>query len=210
MAVRRVLTLPKYEKVLRRKSQPVKSVDRSVRNLIRDLRDTLDTQEGVGLAAPQIGVLQRVCLVMRGTDQQGETEDGTEPEVIALINPEVIEESDEAERDYDGCLSIPGLQGYTHRPATLRVRALDESGDTVEYQFEGFDARVAAHELDHLDGILFLDRLSSLEELFYLVPDPEDDEKIKLLPYLEVHPEYRLMPTDRVGMPTRGVETIMG
>ena len=210
MAVRKVLLLPKYEKILRRKSSPVKSVNRSVRALVRDLRETLATQDGVGLAAPQIGVLQRVCLVVRGTDEQGESVEGREPEVIALINPEITAQSHEVARGYDGCLSIPGLQGYTNRPTTLHVRALDEVGNVIDYEFTGFDARVAAHEIDHLDGVLFLDRLETLDDLFYLVDGPdEEEEKVRMLPYLEVHPEYRLMPNEREGMPTRGVKTIM-
>lgn len=209
MAVRKLLLLPKYEKVLRRKSRPVKGVNRSVRTLIRDLRETLETQDGVGLAAPQIGVLQRVCLVVRGTDEQGESAEETTPEVIVLINPEITAQSEDLERGYDGCLSIPGLQGYTNRPLTLNVRALDEAGDVVDYEFTGFDARVAAHEIDHLDGILYFDRLETLEDLYYLVDDPDDEDKVKMLPYLEVHPEYRLMPDERIGMPTQGVKTIM-
>jgi peptide deformylase len=169
--------------LLRKKSQPLKRVGRQARALVQDLLDTLDTQEGVGLAAPQIGVLARVCLVMVGTENCDGPGEDAQPEIIALINPEVLEEG-EPERGYDGCLSIPGLQGYTRRPAFMRVRALDLEGNPVEYRFEGFDARVAAHEIDHLDGILYFDRLETLEDLFYLVPD------------------------EREGLPTQGMKSI--
>lgn len=202
MAVRKIYKLPKYEKLLRTPCQPVTKVGRAARALVRDLVDTLDTQEGVGLAAPQIGVLERVALVIIGTDSEA---DDVEPLIIPLINP-VILESGEAVRGYDGCLSIPGLQGYTDRPAFLRVRSLDMEGREVEYHFEGFDARVAAHEIDHLDGILYFDRLNTLADLYYLV-EGEDDE-IEFLPYLTVHPELSPEPESRHGLPTRGVKTI--
>jgi peptide deformylase len=199
--------LPKYEKMLRRKSKPVKRVDREVRRLVRDLRDTLETQAGVGLAAPQIGVLTRVCLVTVGTEDDEGKQSGREEEIIALINPEILEEGT-LERGYDGCLSIPGLQGFTRRPVTLRVRALDEEGDTVEYEFTGMDARVAAHEIDHLDGILYFDRMDTLEDLFYLVEDEEEDGALRFVPYLDIHPELRLTPDKREGLPTEGIKTI--
>ncbi len=204
MAVREIHKLPKYEKLLREPCAPVSKVNRKVRALVQDLMDTLATAEGVGLAAPQIGVMQRVALVMVGADDC----DGAEEEVagfLPLINPEIIEENG-IERGYDGCLSIPGLQGYTNRPQTMRIRSLDMQGNLVEHLFEGFDARVAAHEIDHLNGVLYLDRLETLEDLFYLVPGEEDT--VEFLPYLEVHPEYRLTPNQREGLPTQGVETI--
>ncbi len=208
MPVRRIRTLPKYETLLRRKSRPVKKVDREVRRLVQDLFDTLETQDGVGLAAPQIGVLARVCLVAVGMDED-ETQGGRATEIIPLINPEILEEGT-LDRSYDGCLSIPGLQGYTRRPKVLHVRALDLEGKKVEYRFEGFDARVAAHEIDHLDGILYFDRLDTLEELFYLVDDEKEEGEIKFVPYLEIHPELRLTPDKREGLPTQGVKTIAG
>ncbi len=210
MAKRKVYKLPKYEKFLRKKSAPVKKVTRDVRNLIQDLVDTLDTLDGVGLAAPQIGVHSRVALVVVGNKNGEKPEEDEEEvgEIISLIDPEIIEASPDLERSYDGCLSIPGLQGYTRRPTFLRVRALDINNNKVEYYFEGFDARVAAHEIDHLDGILYFDRLDSLSDLYYLVPDPEDDEKVKFLPYLDVHPEFQATPHPMPGMPTTGVKTI--
>lgn len=203
MAVRRVLTLPKHEKVLRTPCVPVRRVTPRIERLVQDLKDTLTKQPGLGLAAPQIGELSRVAVMVVGSG--GEDEEDEEPqEIIALIDP-VILDSGEPHRDYDGCLSIPGLQGYTDRPAMLRVRSLDLDGSEVEYEFSGLNARVAAHEIDHLDGILYFDHLTTLDDLFYLVPD--DKEKIKFLPYLEVHPDWR-DKSERVGMPTRGVKTI--
>jgi peptide deformylase len=207
MAIRKIYMLPKYEKLLRKKSAPVKKVNRMVKGLVQDLLDTLETQEGLGLAAPQIGILSRVAIVAVGTEDSDEDEDGErETRLIPLINPEVVEQG-KPERGYDGCLSIPGLQGYTTRPAHLRVRSLDLQGNKVEYVFEGMDARVAAHEIDHLDGILYFDRIATLDDLYYLV-EGEEEDSIEFLPYLEVHPELHLTPDKREGLPTRGVKTI--
>lgn len=200
MAVRRILTLPKHEKILRTPCVPVRLLTPRVERLVQDLKDTLAKQPGLGLAAPQIGELSRVAVMVAGGDE----EDKGKHVVVPLIDP-VILEAGEAERDYDGCLSIPGLQGYTDRPVTLRVRSLDLDGGEVEYEFSGLDARVAAHEIDHLDGILYFDHLKTLADLYYLVPGEKD--KIKFLPYLEVHPDWAERP-ERVGMPTRGVKTI--
>jgi peptide deformylase len=210
MAIRTILKLPKHEKLLRKQSEPVPKVGRRVRALVADLIDTLDTVDGLGLAAPQIGTLERVAVIITGgTDECDPPEEGAVSEIIPLINPQILDEG-EPERGYDGCLSIPGLQGYTRRPATLRVRSLDLDGNEVEYHFEGLDARVAHHEIDHLEGVLYLDRIETLEELFYLVEDDEDEDGVAFLPYLDVHPEFRATPDRREGLPTRGVPTIAG
>ena len=208
MAKQKIYKLPKYEKLLRKKSTPVKKVTKTVKKLIEDLYDTLDTVDGVGLAAPQIGVHARVALVMVGADRDEKEAEENPPEIIALIDPEIVEQSEDLDKGPDGCLSIPGLQGYTRRPTFMRVRALDVEGNKVEYRFEGYDARVAAHEIDHLDGVLFFDRLDSLQDLYYLTPDPEDEEDIKFVPYLDVHPELKLTPQVREGIPTTGIKTI--
>lgn len=205
MAVRKILKLPKHEKVLRKRSDPVPKVGRRVRALVQDLAETLATVDGIGLAAPQIGTLERVAVIMLG----GAEEETAPQEVVMvpLINPEIVE-AGEPERGYDGCLSVPGLQGYTRRPATLRVRSLDLEGNEVEYLFEGIDARAAHHEIDHLDGVLYFDRMDTLDDLYYLVEDEEDESGIAFLPYLDVHPDLRATPNQREGLPTRGVVTI--
>jgi peptide deformylase len=171
------------------------------------LIDTLDKSDGVGVAAPQIGVLLQVSIIILGLKPSEEPAEEEETEILPLIDPVIIEEG-EWERSYDGCLSVPGLQGYTYRPNTLRIQGLDLDNNLVEYFLEGFDARIAHHEIDHLNGILYFDRMTSLEELSYLIEDPEDPEKIKFLPYLDIHPELNLTPNKRIGLPTRGVKTI--
>jgi peptide deformylase len=182
MAVKKILTLDKHEKVLRTPSQPVKKVNRDIKQLIQDIRDTIDANPAIGLAAPQIGVLKRVTGV-RLSYEEDQPDEEMEPPII-LINPEIVEQGDEVEHGYDACLSIPGMVGYTDRKLKIKVRYLNEDGKRVEREFEGWDARVVQHEIDHLDGILFLDRLSSLEDLYVLVPDKEGN--YETVPYLDV------------------------
>ncbi len=182
MAVKRILTIDKHEKILRTPSQPVKKVNREIKQLIQDIRDTIDANPAIGLAAPQIGVLKRVTGV-RLSYEADQPDEEMEPPII-LINPEIVQQGEEAERGYDACLSIPGMMGYTDRKLKIKVRYLDENGKRIEREFEGWDARVVQHEIDHLDGILFLDRLESLEDLYVLTLDKEGNREP--VPYLQV------------------------
>jgi peptide deformylase len=182
MAVKKILTIDKHEKLLRTPSQPVKKVNREIKQLIQDIRDTIDANPAIGLAAVQIGVLKRVTGV-RLSYEEDQPDEEMQPPII-LINPEILEQVEEGERGYDACLSIPGMMGYTDRKLKIKVRYLDENGKKIEREFEGWDARVVQHEIDHLNGILFLDRLASLDDLFVLVRDKEG--KVEPVPYLEV------------------------
>ncbi|MHB8628068.1 MAG: peptide deformylase [Aggregatilineales bacterium] len=186
MAVRKILTISKHEKILRSKSEPVHKVNRDIKVLCRDLRDTMAEHPAIGLAAPQIGVLKRVFAFRLGyteeEPEEGQPEKEEQPPVI-MINPEVVKQ-DGAERGFDACLSIPGLMGYTDRATAVRVKYLDEQGQKQNREFSGWDARVILHELDHLDGILFTDRLESMADLYVMVEDEEGNHKP--VPYLEV------------------------
>jgi peptide deformylase len=165
MAVREILIYPQHKSELRRKSDPVKGVSKQVRRLIRDLKDTLQyNSEGIGLAAPQINIHYRVVIVCAGDEMSGEWQAGSP---VALINPKIVEVSDER-KDYDGCLSFPGLYGETIRPHHLRVTGLDEEGQPFDRVFDGFNAVLVHHEIDHLDGVLFIDRAEKLEDLYRL------------------------------------------
>lgn len=136
--------------VLREESAPVKTVDDGVRQLIADLYDTMDAADGVGLAANQVGVAQRVAVV------------GIEDDRFVLVNPVIIssEGKDTAE---EGCLSIPDIYADVTRSANIVVESLDENGEPYRIDADGLKARAIQHEMDHLDGILFLDRLSPLK-----------------------------------------------
>jgi peptide deformylase len=182
MAVRKILTLSKYEKLLRTPSQPVKKIDREIKILMQDIIDTIDANPAVGLAAPQIGVLKRVIGV-RLSYEKDQAKEELRPAMI-MINPEILWESEEVENDYDACLSIPGMMAYTDRKLRIKVRYQDEKGTKVEREFSGWDARVIQHEVDHLNGRLFLDLLKDYENLFVLVEDK--DGKIQHIPYTQI------------------------
>ncbi len=168
MTARDILLYPKDKTVLRAKSAYGDLFDQHTLDLIKDLKDTLDAHtDGIGLAAPQIGVNIRVVTVCLGSQDNQETRQ-TRP--ITLVNPKIVEAGDER-KDFDGCLSFPGLFGVTLRPHYLRVKGIDENGRPFNRIFSGFDAVVVHHEIDHLDGVLFIDRITSLDDLYRVYLD---------------------------------------
>lgn len=176
MAIREILVYPEGKAALRKESERVPAITPRVRYLVRDLKDTLASHpEGIGLAAPQIGVHLRVVIVRLGEGVQGEGKPRTP---IAMINPEILIEKD-PKMDFDGCLSFPGLYAETVRPHYLRVAGMDEKGEPFNQVFEGFDAVVVHHEIDHLDGVLFVDRLEKIGDL-YRVEEGENGELIRI------------------------------
>jgi peptide deformylase len=176
MAVKPIVLYSENEAALRKKSEPVRVVNRRVKKLVQDLKDTLlDRGDGIGLAAPQINVHSRVVIVRLG--HHDEDKDTLEPP-LALINPEIIEEGDDR-RDFDGCLSFPGLFAETVRPHRLRVTGLDEWGKPFDRVFEGFDAVLVHHEIDHLNGVLFIDRVAQPEDL-YRIKENEKGELVRV------------------------------
>jgi len=176
MAIREILLYSQNESTLRRKNDPVRNLGQGERNLIRNLKDTLNAQSnGIGLAAPQINVHKRVVVVCLGGSEDGNCEPGSP---LALVNPIIIEAAD-ACKDFDGCLSFPGLYAQTIRPHYLRVTGLNENGQPLDRIFEGFDAVVVHHEIDHLDGILFIDRVECLEDL-YRIRKTEGGELVRV------------------------------
>ncbi|HEX6135066.1 MAG TPA: peptide deformylase [Longimicrobiales bacterium] len=145
--------------VLREKAIPVQEVTDEIRTLIADMFDTMYAEEGVGLAAPQVGVGRRVIVI----DPRDEA---VEP--FALLNPQIVEFSEDRERDEEGCLSIPGLKEIVERPRSVRVEGLDREGRSVSIAADGLLARILQHEVDHLDGILFVDRVSAIKRKLLL------------------------------------------
>lgn len=144
MAIRRV----RYDDdpVLRVKCKKVKEITPSIKKLINDMYDTMYDLNGVGLAAPQIGIVRRIVVV-----------DDYDGNKFALINPQIISEVGE-QVSKEGCLSIPGYCGYVKRPAEIHVKALDDNGEEIEIKANGMLATILSHEIDHLDGILYKDR----------------------------------------------------
>jgi len=176
MTVRDILIFPQHKTELRRKSDSVTGLNKKVRRLILDLKDTLQvSSDGIGLAAPQINFHQRVVVVRLGNTSYERAEPGPP---IALINPVIIESGDER-KDFDGCLSFPGLYGETSRPHRLRVTGLDEDGKFFDQIYEGFDAVVVHHEINHLDGVLFIDRIENLQDL-YTLSENEHGEMVRV------------------------------
>ena len=156
MAVRPVLLYG--DPVLRRKADEVVEFDDALRALVVDMRETMLAYHGVGLAANQVGVLKRVVVVDVPLDDEQRVQH-------ALVNPVVVQRSG-SEAGEEGCLSIPGIYEEVTRSRCLRVTARDEFGRTLELEPEGYLARAIQHEIDHLDGVLFVDRLSPLKRQF--------------------------------------------
>ena len=150
--------------VLNKVCHPVTKFDEKLWNLLDDMQETLAQSNGVGLAAPQVGILRRVVLVINSED-----------EVLELINPTIIKAEGEQE-GLEGCLSVPGKWGNVKRPMVVRVRAQDRNGNWFEAEDEELTARCFCHELDHLDGHLFVertDRLFTSEELDAMMEEEE-------------------------------------
>lgn len=155
MAIRPILLHP--DPRLKKKCEPVETVDDTIRDLIEDMFETMYDAPGIGLAAPQIGVLSRV-LVMDCAKADEET-----PAPIAMINPEILWESEELNIHEEGCLSIPEEFNDVERPARVRVAYLDEQGTQQEAECDGLLATCVQHEIDHLNGKLFIDYLGPVK-----------------------------------------------
>ena len=147
MALRKIVKIG--DNKLRKVCKPVEKFDRRLKILLEDMADTMYDANGVGLAAPQVGILRRAVVIDVG--------DG----LVELVNP-VIVESDGQQSGPEGCLSIPGRSGVVTRPNHVKVQAQDADGNAIELEAEEFFARAVCHELDHLDGILFKDKVTEM------------------------------------------------
>lgn len=145
MAIRNILK--DTEPLLRKKSREVEVIDDKIITLLDDMRETLAVAQGVGLAAPQVGILRRVILVDTGD------------EILELINPVITKQSGHQD-SLEGCLSVPGVRGHVDRPKKVTVQGYDREGNLMEYKAQDFVATIFCHETDHLDGILFIDKAS--------------------------------------------------
>ena len=143
------------DKILRKKAAEITEIDRKLDQLIDDMMETMYSKQGVGLAAPQVGVPKRLIVY-----DNVELPYGTE--AMALLNPRIVETEGKC-REEEGCLSIPELVEVVERPEWLKVTGLDREGNPVEIEAEELAARIIHHEIDHLDGVLFVDRVSSVK-----------------------------------------------
>jgi len=167
MALRQIVTLP--DPVLRRKARPVTSFGKELQALIDDMIETMREAPGVGLAAPQVGISERLAVIEyaeEDEDEEVETvhEDTEKPpkppkpkQLFVIINPEIVKASEEKVLGIEGCLSIPGLLGEVERHHALQVKALNRHGKPVKLKVDGWLARIFQHEIDHLNGVVFTD-----------------------------------------------------
>ena len=168
MAIRTILT--QGDPALNKRCHPVTKFDSKLANLLDDLRETLSDANGVGLAAPQVGILRRAVIVVPDPEKD---------EMVELVNPEILAQEGEVD-GLEGCLSIPGMWGYVKRPTWVKVRAQDRHGNWFETEGSDLAARCFCHELEHLDGHLYvehIDHFLSEEELKEYLEDEEDSEE---------------------------------
>ena len=159
MALRTIVT--EGDPILRKKCREVDEVTDRIRMILDDMVDTMRDADGVGLAAPQVGIMRRMFVA------EPEPE-----EVYYFVNPQIVSQEGEEEAD-EGCLSVPEMIGTVVRPTKITIRGLDRDGQPQEYEFEGFRARVMGHEYDHLDGILYPDKAT---KMYRVDPDAQQGE----------------------------------
>jgi len=156
MALRKIVTLP--EPVLRRKAKPVTKFDKNLQTVIDDMVETMRDAPGVGLAAPQIGLSERLIVVEYYEKDEDEENEEAPKKVWAVLNPEIVKASEEKVTGVEGCLSIPNLVGEVERHAEIHVKGFNRHGKPMKIKARGWLARIFQHEIDHLNGVLFPDR----------------------------------------------------
>jgi peptide deformylase len=164
---------PTNDRVLREKANKVRDFGPALQSLIDDMVETMRDAPGLGLAAPQIGVSLRLAVIELPEDEDEETPDPYRGTLIVICNPEIVKTWGE-EEGQEGCLSLPVYVGEVKRAARVLVKAQDRHGKQIRLRAEGLMARVLQHEIDHLSGTLFVDRVESLDKLYRIEPSEED------------------------------------
>ncbi|MBS1252031.1 MAG: Peptide deformylase [Anaerolineales bacterium] len=173
MAIRKIVTLDEGNPVLRQKARRIRRVTPAIQQLMDDMVETMRDAAGAGLAGPQVDVLLRVIVVEVPKDFE-DPDAGTW--LYALANPEIARQSGDVEEGQEGCLSIPNIYGLVERPPAVTVKGLDRSGRKVRIKAEGYLARVLQHEIDHLEGTLFIDHITEQGKLFRIEPEDVEEE----------------------------------
>lgn len=175
-----IVTLP--DKILRSRTQPVTNFDDELQQLIDDMIETMREAPGVGLAAPQIGRSLKLTVIetLPELDEEGNEIEGSR-ELFVITNPEIVWTSRKTVDGIEGCLSIPGYLGEVERFESIRVRAQDRFGKKIKLRLNGWTARIFQHEIDHLNGVLYIDRLTAqenfwTEEEFEAMQTAEEEE----------------------------------
>ena len=172
MGLRTIVTLP--DPILRRKARPVSTFDQSLQTLIDDMIDTMRDAPGVGLAAPQVGIGQRLIVVEYAEPpEEGEEEKQVKPRLYVMANPEIVKTSEDKVLGVEGCLSIPGLVGEVERYSMVQVKGLNRRGQPMKVKAEGWLARIFQHEIDHINGVVFPDRATRVWK-----PEPDEEENL--------------------------------
>lgn len=165
MSLLDIVTLP--HAILRQKVRPVTQFDDELQTLIDNMIETMRSANGVGLAAPQIGENRQLAIIesLPDYDEEGEEIPDTR-DLFVIINPKIVWTSTDSEDGIEGCLSIPGYLGEVERPLSIRVRAQDRHGKKMKLKLGGWTARIFQHEIDHLNGVLYIDKLTEPENLW--------------------------------------------
>jgi peptide deformylase len=172
MGLRTIVTLP--DPVLRRKARPVSSFDKDLQTLIEDMIETMRDAPGVGLAAPQVGIGQRLIVIEYAEPpEEGEEDKEVKPRLFVMANPEIVKTSEEKVLGVEGCLSIPGLVGEVERYSMVQVKGLNRRGQPMKVKAEGWLARIFQHEIDHVNGVVFPDRATRVWK-----PEPDEEENL--------------------------------
>lgn len=172
MSLREIITIP--NQVLKTKAKKITHFDKDLQTLIDDMVETLRDAPGVGLAAPQVNILQRLIVVEYGEEDEGE--EVSEPNLFVMVNPEITRESEETVIGTEGCLSIPNFFGDVERSYAVTVKAKNRHGKNMKVKAKGWLARIIQHEIDHLDGILFIDKALKIynkEEMDALIEEED-------------------------------------
>ena len=160
MTLRKIVTLP--DPVLKRKAHTVNKFDKDLHALLDDMVETMRAAPGVGLAAPQIGLSERIIVIEYFERPEDEEVEEAPKKVWAVINPEIVKASEEMLMGVEGCLSIPGLVGEVERHMEVQVKGLNRHGKPMKVRAKGWLARIFQHEIDHLNGVLFTERATRL------------------------------------------------
>jgi len=176
MAIRTIVTLP--EPVLYRKAQPVTKFDKELQTLIDDMVDTMREAPGVGLAAPQVGISERLIVVEYAEPpeaKEGEEPKEVKPKLFVMVNPEIMKTSEETVTGVEGCLSIPGLVGEVERFEEIQVKGLNRRGQPMKVKARGWLARIFQHEIDHINGVVFTQRAT---KVWKPVTEEEEQDRV--------------------------------
>ena len=171
MTLRIIVTLP--DPILRRKARAVTTFDKKLQTVIDDMIETMREAPGVGLAAPQVGISDRLIVVEYYQNAEAEElEDDTLKKVWVMLNPEIVKASEEKVMGVEGCLSVPNLVGEVERHAAIQVKGLNRRGQPMRVKAQGWLARIFQHEVDHLNGVVFTDRATRV-----WLPETEEEKK---------------------------------